>query len=314
MNPKISVVIPVYNVEKYLRPCVESVLRQTFQDFEIILVDDGSMDSSGNICDILKDEDARIRVIHKDNRGLSHTRNVGTECARGDYVTYIDSDDTVASNYLQTLLSLIEDYSADVSSCEFSFCRDGEEAKLGDNWEYGSLSGMEALKKMLIGDIHNTSACGLLIKTYIAKKYAFPVGKFHEDDLTTYKYFMAAGKVAYTRAPLYMYYQRQGSIMHKSFGMVDIHELDAGDKIYDDCKKLGSEYEEAAIVKRTNNYMQVLSKVNNIKSVDSFVYKRIKDYFRDNFIRLMTNRYVTKKTKIKIVLINVGALGVTWGI
>lgn len=301
MKPKISVVIPVYNVEKYLVMCVDSVLNQTFQDFEIILVDDGSTDNSGFICDSINDR--RVRVIHKQNSGLSDTRNKGTEAALGEYITYIDSDDTIQDNYLEILFSLIAQYDAVISSCELMVCKEGENPiYLKKLYENGVLQGIETLKLILQGKIHGTSACGLLIKKEIAEAYKFPFGKYHEDDLTTYKYFMNADKVAYTKKPLYTYYQRGGSIMHKPFSQIDIDELDAADQIYEDCKRLGDEVEEAALVKKTSNYCQILFKFPDLKKISPQTYERLNSFIDKELIKILSNKYIGRRTKIIILL------------
>jgi len=303
MNPKVSVVVPVYNVEKYLEACVHSILDQSIQDFEIILVDDGSTDNSGKICDALKEKNGNIRVLHKDNAGLSHTRNTGMDMAQGDYITFIDSDDTIHPDYLRILLSLIEDYKADMSSCGFLFCNEGEEPCYNDNqYSKGALPGKDALKLMLSGKLHGTSACALLIKRELAKRFLFPIGKFHEDDLTTYKYFLNAATVAYTKAPLYTYFQRKNSIMHKPFSKIDVDELDAGDKIYDECKLLGRDFAEAALAKKLENYCQVMFKYPTLKKISLETYSRIDKFIKSQWKDILRNRYVGKKCKVKILL------------
>jgi len=314
MNPKVSVVVPVYNVEKYLEACVHSILDQSIQDFEIILVDDGSTDNSGKICDALKEKNGNIRVLHKDNAGLSHTRNTGMDMAQGDYITFIDSDDTIHPDYLRILLSLIEDYKADMSSCGFLFCNEGEEPCYNDNqYSKGALPGKDALKLMLSGKLHGTSACALLIKRELAKRFLFPIGKYHEDDLTTYKYFLNAEIVAYTKAPLYTYFQRKNSIMHKPFGKIDIDELDAGDEIYNECEILGREFAEAALAKKLENYCQVMSKFPALKTISFETFCRINKFVKSQWISILKNRYVGKKFKIKILLYKMKLLNrVSW--
>ena len=303
MNPKVSVVVPVYNVEKYLEACVRSILGQSIQDFEIILVDDGSTDNSGKICDALKERNGNIRVLHKDNAGLSHTRNTGMDMAQGDYITFIDSDDTIHRDYLRILLSLIDDYKADMSACGFLFCNEDEDPCYNDDlYSKGVLAGKDALKLMLRGNLHGTSACGLLIKRDLAKRFLFPIGKYHEDDLTTYKYFLNAETVAYTKAPLYTYFQRKNSIMHKPFGKIDIDELDAGDEIYNECEILGREFAEAALVKKLENYCQVISKFPTLKTISFETYCRINNFIKSQWMSILKNRYVGKKFKIKILL------------
>ncbi|TYZ29819.1 glycosyltransferase [Selenomonas caprae] len=303
-KPIVSVIVPVYNVEVCLESCVNSILSQTFQKFELILIDDGSSDGSGVICDCLKKNDKRIRVIHKENAGLAHTRNIGTQNARGEYITFVDSDDVISNKYLELLWMTIQKYDADMSTCEFFFCEEGSTVKFFIDGEYdeGVLTGYEALRRMLIGELHGGSACGLFIRKSLALKYPFPVGKYHEDDMTTYKFFTNAKRVAYVRAPLYIYYQRFGSIMHRDFCIIDIDELDAADMIFEDCKKIGKEYEEAALVKKMNNYLQVSMKLNNSKKKDFRVCKRINSFFRLNLLSLLLNKYIGKKNKLKIMM------------
>lgn len=311
MNPKVSVVVPVYNVEKYLEACVRSILNQSAQNFEIILVDDGSTDNSGKICDAFKEKYDNIFVIHKENAGLSHTRNVGTEKARGDYVTYIDSDDVVHPDYLKILVSLVETYSADVASGGFLFCEEGDRPYFKeDSFETGTLTGKDFLKLVLGGRLRGTSACGLLIKKNLAREYLFPIGKFHEDDLTTYKYFMNATTVAYTQKPLYVYFQRKNSIMHKPFSKIDLDELDAGDEIYAECKKLGAKFEEAALAKKAENYFQVLFKFSDLKRICPQASERVNAFIDSKWITLLINRYIDKKSKVKIVLYKAKLLNV----
>lgn len=307
MNPRISVIIPVYNVEKYIEICVNSLLEQTFQDFEIILIDDGSTDKSGEICDSFSDE--RIRIFHQKNSGLSLSRNVGIDNAYGEYITYIDSDDIVDRNYLKILLSLVEEYKADISSCEFQFLKEGEKlSESNHSYETGAVSGMEGLKKMLQGEMHGTSACGLLLKKEIVEQFRFPVDKYHEDDLTTYKYFINSDTVAYTKQPMYGYCQHVGSIMHRPFSQIDIDELDAGDKIFSDCERYGEEYREAALAKKACNYFQILLKFDDLKDAQYEVYDRIMSFIIDNKKELIRNPYIRKKEKMKVLLRLLGLL------
>lgn len=311
MNPRVSIVVPVYNVKKYLEMCIQSILEQSFQNYEIILVDDGSTDGSGELCDFFNAKHTKIHVIHQQNAGLSHARNVGTEKSIGDYITYIDSDDTIHKDYLKVLISLIEKYQADVSSCEFDFVKEGDLPDFKDvDYVTGVRSGMEAFKLMLSGGMHGTSSCGLLIKNNLAKAIVFPVGKYHEDDLTTYKYFINAEKVAYTKQPLYIYYQHNGSIMHKPFGIIDIDELDAGDHLYDVGKKFGREYEKVAFAKKAYNYFQVLFKFPDLKIINLDAYNRIISFIKSNKWMILKNNYINRNIKIKIILYRMGLYSV----
>ncbi len=307
MSSKVSVVIPVYNVETYLEKCVDSVLRQTYSDFEIILVDDGSTDASGRICDSFTDE--KIKVIHQTNGGLSDARNTGTKAAVGEYITWLDSDDTLHPDFLKILVQLAEDCRADMAVGEFSFCKEGEECKPSEgNYATDVCAGTEAMKRMLEGRLHGTSACGMLIKRDLAGRYFFPYGKYHEDDLTTYQFYRSADRVAYTEQPLYFYLQRAGSIMHNAFGESDIAELDAADVIYNACEAMGEEYRKAALIKKTCNYCQVLFKCSDLKQIHYETYKRANDFIDSYWSEIFASPYIGKKAKIKIILYKSGLL------
>lgn len=211
----ISVVVPVYNMEKYLSRCLESLLSQTIGDMEILLIDDGSMDSSSNICKSYVQRDSRVKYFYKENGGLSDARNTAIELAKGEYITFVDSDDYVHSTYLEYLLSLIEKYEADVAACvHFETTDDKCEFDLNETREL-CMSGREACERTLT-DLAAimTAACGKLYKTSIVKKYKFPYGKLHEDVATTFKYYLDSKKVVYGYRQLYAYYQHPASIMH----------------------------------------------------------------------------------------------------
>lgn len=211
----ISVVVPVYNMEKYLSRCLDSLLAQTIEDFEILLIDDGSTDSSADICKEYTKKDHRIIYVYKENGGLSDTRNAAIKIAKGEYITFVDSDDYVHSTYLEYLLSLMERYNADIASCvHFETSDNACEFDLKEQ-DVICLNGKEACKRMLT-DLAPvlTAACAKLYKTDLVKKYEFPYGRLHEDVATTYRYYFDAGNVVYGYRKLYAYYQHPNSIMH----------------------------------------------------------------------------------------------------
>lgn len=222
-KPLISIIVPVYKVELYLERCIRSITSQTYKNLEIILVDDGSPDRCGEICEALVQSDSRIRVYHKENGGLSDARNFGVERSSGEYIAFIDSDDYVAPNYIEYSFTLLKKYNADISTC----CMTETYADTADyrtNDEISNeclLTGKEACRK-LFGDLYSVlvTACGKLYRSDIAKKYPFPVGKIHEDEATTCKYYYEADKVAVGNKCLYAYYQNPKSIMHiESFAL-----------------------------------------------------------------------------------------------
>ncbi len=228
----ISVIIPVYNVERFLPTCLDSVLAQSYRNFELILVDDGSTDSCGAICNAYAVKDPRIVVIHKTNGGLSDARNAGLRKALGEYITFIDSDDYVHEDYLSILHQELTDAGADIAYCD---C-----VKVDENaTDAGRLtkrkgivsSHIDALKQMYHPVQHGQSfiACGKLYRRKVFEKSQamFPVGKIHEDIFTTYQLIYAAQKVVFIPSQLYCYRKRAGSIMNVSFSRKRLDGLEA---------------------------------------------------------------------------------------
>ena len=213
----ISVIVPVYNVKKYLKKCVDSILSQTYSEFELILVDDGSKDGSGELCDDLQKLDDRIRVIHQENAGLSVARNTGTKAAKGDYIAYIDSDDWVMPNYLEELYQNLMEYQAQVSVCGYQVVGEYAEVITDDkNKEHvvSHYTGREATEQIV--RYHKRfmiTAWGKLYHKSVLDLLYYPDGRAHEDEFVTYKVFYESEKVAVSTKALYMYLQRDGSIM-----------------------------------------------------------------------------------------------------
>jgi len=218
-NDLISVIVPVYNVEKYLPQCINSILNQTIKNLEIILVDDGSLDNSGEICDEFSRKDNRIVVIHKENNGLSSARNAGLEIATGNYLGFVDSDDWLDENMYETLLNLIKDTNSDISCCKFFKTADGEE-KIPpiDNEVIKSFNNLEGLNNFYT-DLY-TQTVVAWNKLYTRKLFdnvIYPTGKIHEDEGTTYKLFYKANKITYTNRALYYYRTTPNSITTSKF-------------------------------------------------------------------------------------------------
>ncbi len=294
----ISVIVPVYNVEKYLDQCIKSILNQTFRDFELILVDDGSTDNSGKMCDKYSLKDKRVRVIHKENGGLSDARNKGTRAAKGTHITYIDSDDFVSVDYLYTLWNLIKKYKADMAVTGMEVFFDGNSPKKTNNKnKIRNFSGNDALKTVLYQNGMDTSACAMLISSSIAKKFNFPFGKYHEDDFTTYKYYLNADRVAISSDKQYFYRQRKGSIMH-SFGKANIDELDAADNLVNVLSVINTELGKAAKAKKFSNYCQTIINFDNLRKERPDVYFRITKYIMEVRFEILKDKSCRKKNRI----------------
>lgn len=216
-DPLISVVIPVYKVEAYLDRCVESVVRQSYEKLEILLVDDGSPDRCGAMCDAWAGKDSRIRVLHQKNAGLGAARNRGTEIAAGEFVTYVDSDDYLAPDAIELLLRLLQEQGAEIAVADcvktqedhVSFDRSTEE-------QIRLFTGKEACMTLQGWELYMpmVTAWGKLFPRELLLREPFTEGRLHEDEATTYRLYAAVSRVALSSRPVYAYYQNPNSIMH----------------------------------------------------------------------------------------------------
>lgn len=213
-SPLISVIVPVYKVEAYLSRCVDSILAQTYQNLEILLVDDGSPDNCGKICDEYAQRDPRVRVIHKTNGGLSSARNAGIDAATGEYLGFVDSDDWISVEMYETLYGLIEkykvplafggrfDYSSRTQTETIGLCPPKEEV----------ISGEEVVRRIFTWDQMDSSACDKLYHRDLFEEIRYPLGLIGEDVPTTYRLAMKAEKAVACPIPFYHYFHREGSI------------------------------------------------------------------------------------------------------
>ncbi len=230
MKPKISVIVPVYNVDKYLVKCIESILGQTFRDYEIILVDDGSTDQSPLICDKYALKDDRIKVIHKSHGGVSSSRNVGLDCSIGKYIAFVDSDDWIALDMLEALYTNLIRYDADISKCEFAKMKHEKELGCSDSGS-GSpkiCTNVEFLERLHTPDnITNAVLWNKLYKTKLFQNLRFPEGKIHEDEFVNYRLVYRAKKIVCLPNIMYFYRQRVTSITGRKFNLATLNKMEA---------------------------------------------------------------------------------------
>ena len=213
---KVSIVIPVYNTEKYLFRCINSVLNQTHKDIEIILVDDGTKDKSNVICDDYAKENANITVVHKVNGGLSSARNAGIEIAKGDAIFFLDSDDYLSSECIKKLVSLMEDNDADISIIQMKYIPENENdecAKIEDEI-VTVMSPERAIEESLYQRCYSCCAPAKLYKKNVIGNVRFPLGRISEDLATCHLFLNNAKKVVYSNYYGYYYRQHEASIMH----------------------------------------------------------------------------------------------------
>ena len=215
-QPLISVIIPVYNAEDTLDVCIQSVEMQEFDQYEIILVDDGSTDQSGIICDTRAEENKNIRVFHTENRGAAAARNYGIRQAKGEAVALIDSDDTVSEKYLAYLWELMQEYESEIAVCSYDKVYEGNkviEVDVGEDEVRFCISGEDAVECLLYQKYFLSVPWGMISKRELWDKVQFPEDTKAEDMGTIYKLFAAADKVAYGSESEYQYFQRKSNTM-----------------------------------------------------------------------------------------------------
>lgn len=209
----ISIIVPLYNAGKYLHECIESVISQTFSDWELIIVDDGSTDSSGQIADEYALKDLRIKVFHVENGGPSYARNIGIDNAKGDFLAFLDSDDALFSNSLKSLSDAMSDYDADLVAGDFV---NGKSYKNVDKtaWSAKAFDSQEAIESALYQSRFNPSPWGKLYKKECFVEIRYKEGLLYEDLDIFYKIFLLCGKIVYISSPVYFYRKTSGSLLH----------------------------------------------------------------------------------------------------
>lgn len=284
--PQISVIVPVYKVEPYLRRCADSILGQTFSDFELILVDDGSPDGCPAICDEYAQKDSRVVVIHQKNGGLSAARNAGIDWvfanSGSQWLTFIDSDDWVHPAYLERLLAGNLEYGTDVSICAL-FETDGLTQELPVADEEMEVWNTEDF--FVAHNINATIACGKLYAKKCFDSVRYPVGKLHEDEFTTYKILFSLDRVCATAAKLYCYYQNPDGIVRSRWTMARLAGFDALEEQIRYFADMGFSDAHRAIIRRylcsVHDKIKMFSHdADTNREVLNDLKRRKKEYFR----------------------------------
>lgn len=302
---EISIIVPIYNVEKYLCNCIESILNQSFSDFELILVDDGSPDNSGKICDEYALKDSRIKVIHKKNGGLSDARNVGAKNATTDYVVFVDADDTVKKNFCNDLITPCKKYKCDiVTSLVEEFVHD---ESTGNKYPKSEqiVSGKDAFSMVLVSNKIEYYGVAKLIKKDLFLKHQFPVGKTYEDAFTIPKLLFDAQEVCVTTNQNYNYIRRENTITIGKFKKSDLDCIEAHKQNLKFTEMNSKKDIEGAQFRVYWSLLYVLSKIDYFSCKQDF--KLIKKEIMDNYIQLKRNSYLSsyRKLEAKFLRINV---------
>lgn len=246
----ISILVPVYNVEKYLSRCLDSILAQTYTDYELVLVDDGSTDQSGALCDAYAAEHDCIRVIHQKNAGLAQVRNVSVAAARGEYITFVDSDDAIEPAYLETLMRDLRETGSDISICSWSeVSDDGTRTEL--TWDHKEKGFQvwttdQAVKSLLYQKGIDNNMWGKLFTSAVLKDVVFPAGKVYEDIAAAYQIFLKGRRVCYRPEALYLYTCNTSGISQSAFSPRRMDLVDNAEGMYRDVAERFPDYQAAA--------------------------------------------------------------------
>ena len=308
---QISIVVPVYNVENCLSYCVESLRQQTYKNIEIILVDDGSTDSSGEICDQYAREDDRIKVLHIENGGLSNARNTGVKESSTDWIVFIDSDDYYDHRAIEYLVELRDKYRVDLVATPVIEVRNYENSDfLGDFREKysGKLDRRTALEQMFYGNYVGTHSGGKLYKKEILLRFPYPNGMLYEDLALAYEHIAFCENIAVSDLNLYKYYRRPGSIVNSKYSdrLLDFYKAMEWNRSY-----IERDYPNDKEMRRALNVRYVfngLHIVHAMLSSDMYaevnkIRKEYIQYFKD----VIPNSNVTRKNKMKYILFLVSA-------
>lgn len=293
-NPQISIIVPVYKVEKYLEHCVNSILNQTFDDFELILVDDGSPDGCPQRCDEMAKKDNRIIVIHKTNGGLSDARNKGIDIAKGKYIAFVDSDDYIACDMYEKLYNNLKQNNADIAMCRAHniYDDDFEHHKYNEG-EIRVFLNDDILKALYSKKLDNF-AWNKLYKRELFQNIRYPYGKIYEDLFTTYKLLDLSNCVVTDASKMYYYRIRKDSIMGKARRVINVDKFEAFAEIEKHFKDrthvLNMAFEYAC-----NDLMSDVFKVIGAQSV-----KENKPFFDE--LKLFVKQHRLKKSKAGKVL------------
>ena len=290
-------------VEKYLKKCIDSIINQTYKNIEIILVDDGSSDNCGKICDEYAKKDERIKVIHKKNGGLSDARNSGLDIATGEYICFVDSDDHISNTYVEKLLSAALKNHADIVACNFLYIDEKDRTWIKKEKKEKLYSSSEAIK-----DIFTTSqnteimVWNKIYKTrlFIDNNIKFPFGKIHEDNFTTYKLYDKANCIYLINDKLYYYLQRDNSIMSK-FNEKRFDILLSLEEI----KEYFKEKPGFQLEIECNEFLVYLSLIHNmiILEYQGKEKKEIRNKIANNWTSYFKNKIIPMRNKIMLLIL-----------
>ena len=301
----ISVIIPVYNGENWLDRCVDAVINQTYENLEILIIDDGSTDTTPKMCARYAELDKRVRVITRSNGGLSDARNAGIENATGEFITFVDSDDYVTPDYVEYLVNLADRYNCELSICTHTvFCINERQISY-ENDKEAVMSSEEALREILYHGIVDLSVWGKLYKKSLFETIRYPYGKYYEDTGTTYLLIDKAEKIAYGGHSKYQYILREDSLTGEHFTSRKLDLLEMTDRMASFISEKYPSLKKAAL--RRTVYAR-FSTINQMTGIAGFSKERRKmvKFIRRNAHHIIFDKHIPYRDRIALILISMG--------
>lgn len=303
MESLVSVIVPVYNSENFLERCVDSIVNQTYRNLEIILVDDGSSDNSGRICDYYVDKDKRVKVIHKDNRGQSSARNVGIRNANGEYLSFIDSDDIVQNDFIEYLFDLISRETADMAICHIAHFNEGDKIQFTNSDKFRILDSNKAISEMLYQHSWLESPCNKLYAKKVFGSLQFDESKIFEDSLLMPTLFEQCSKIVYGKAEKYAYIHRKNSTTTSKYSKKQLDILKVTDILYEKYKD--SDLKLAALSYKMSANLRVYLNAPDTKEFSTEI-QQCHRFIKDNTSLVLKDKMVRRKTKISLLFFKLG--------
>ena len=279
MDKLISIIVPVYNVEQYIKRCLDSISRQTYKKIEIIIIDDGSKDASADICERCAMADSRIIFIKKENEGAGYTRNIGIDVAKGDYIFFVDSDDYIMPNCIERLLKVALEENADIVKCSWIEGKEDNYNVIPKKKKYKIYSNIHAFYTREM----NIAVHGKLYRNSIIGDIRYPKETTYDDEFFTYKLIYNASKIVILDEPYYYYYFNPNSIMHGKKGMMHLQYIRAYKERIDFFRGR-NEYELAGISHKELAIRLMLS-YTEWEKYSEYVYSK------DDIVKMFNNEY-----------------------
>ena len=302
----ISVVVPAYNVEKYIKKCIKSLVRQSYRDTEIILVDDGSTDSTSSICDELASQYKQVFTYHKENGGLSDARNYGISKANGEFITFVDSDDYVSHSYLEELMDMMTD-DVQITMVKIQNVYEDKQPSNNATNKIEKITAKDAISRMLLRQGYSHNCGGKLYRKQLWNELRFPVGRLYEDYLTTYRAFSEAKVVRVKDNKSYYYLQREGSIMHYDVSPRTLSLLEVSDEVTDFVIGKYPELRIPAIDLQMASYLKTLQNILNYdRHSYTDVQNRIIKFVSQHAWELIRSEQTPNNDKVKIASLLLG--------